>query len=88
MAGLQTIDSDFEKRLRTARETGELPDDAAYYGVLVNRGVLRIRQKDFHAAIADLTAAIRFQPNEYAAYVNLAEAYQGLQHWDDAAAQL
>ena len=60
------------------QKLSEAPDDAARYGVLVNRGVLRIREKDFRAAVADLTAAVRFQPEEYAAYVNLADAYQGL----------
>jgi serine/threonine protein kinase/predicted Zn-dependent protease len=52
-------------------------DRTAHYGVLVNRGALRIRQGDLTRAVADLTAAIQLEPDAYPAYVNLARAYQG-----------
>ncbi len=63
-------DSDFQK-------ASQLPlDDNARYVLLVNRGVLRIRQERFHDAIADLKTAIESKPNAYQAYVNLAQAYR------------
>ena len=43
--------------------------------VFVNRGVLRGRQGPLEAAVAEFNQAIRFKPNEYQAYYNLANAY-------------
>jgi tetratricopeptide (TPR) repeat protein/tRNA A-37 threonylcarbamoyl transferase component Bud32 len=66
----------------------QCPDDTARYGVWVNRGVMRIRQHDMSAAVADLTRAIQLKPGEYAAYVDLAQAYQEQQNWTEACRQL
>jgi tetratricopeptide (TPR) repeat protein len=63
------------------------PNDTAHYGLLVNRGVLRIRQGNLPAAVIDLMAAIRLKPTDYPAYVNLAQAYQGQNRLDEAQAQ-
>jgi tetratricopeptide (TPR) repeat protein/tRNA A-37 threonylcarbamoyl transferase component Bud32 len=52
------------------------PDDSVRYGLLVNRGIVRMRQRDLPGAVADLVQAVELRPAEYPAYVNLAEAYQ------------
>jgi tetratricopeptide (TPR) repeat protein len=52
------------------------PNEDALYAVLVNRGVLRGRQRDFVRATADLMQAIALKPNSYQARINLAKVYQ------------
>jgi serine/threonine protein kinase/tetratricopeptide (TPR) repeat protein len=75
-------DADFQSAL-------QLPlDEFAKYVLFVNRGVLRIKQERFQDAIADLTAATKLKPNEYQAYVNLAQAYRLLKQPNTALAQL
>ena len=64
------------------------PDDEGRYNLLVNRGVLRIRQKRLPEAVADLQKAIRLKPDLYQAYANLAEAYQGQNDAASGVAQL
>jgi tetratricopeptide (TPR) repeat protein len=63
-------------------------DENARYVLFVNRGVLRIRQEQFEAAIADLKSAIDLKPRAFQAYVNLAQAYRGLNKGDLALEQL
>src|SRR5262249_29150064 len=48
------------------------PDDTARYGILVNRGTLRLRQGRVADAEVDLQEATRLQPGAFVAYVNLA----------------
>jgi serine/threonine protein kinase/tetratricopeptide (TPR) repeat protein len=67
-------EADFEAALRLRL------DDYARYVLLVNRGVLRLREGRRAEAIADLEAATALKPNEYQAYLNLANAYR--QHGD------
>jgi serine/threonine protein kinase/tetratricopeptide (TPR) repeat protein len=81
----EAAEADFRQAEQKVKDA---PDTAAHYGLWVNRGVMRIRQRKYDGAVADLARAIALQPGEYAAYVNLAEAYQGQRRWDDAAAQL
>lgn len=64
------------------------PDEQARYTLLVNRGVLRYRQRRFSESVADLQAAIRLQPNQFPAYANLARAFQEQRQLDDAVAPL
>jgi eukaryotic-like serine/threonine-protein kinase len=64
------------------------PDDDAAYALLVNRGVLHVRQKEFTAAVDDLQRAIGLKPRQYTAYANLAQAYAGEKRWPEALAQL
>lgn len=75
-------DSDFQKAL------GLPLDDNARYVLFVNRGVLRIRQERYDDAIADLRSAIELKPRAYQAYVNLAQAFRGLNELDVALEQL
>src|SRR5262249_39191760 len=64
------------------------PDAAARYVLLVNRGVLRIRQQRYPDAVAVLREAIRLDPAQYQAHANLAEAYRKQGQADAALAEL
>ncbi len=63
-------------------------DDASRYVMLVNRGVMRVRRGRLESAAADFRAAIALKPDQFQAYVNLAQAYQDLGHLDRAAEAL
>ena len=54
----------------------------------MNRGVNRIGKGNPEGAVADLSRAVRLEPNESAAYLDLAKAYQELHRLADAAEQL
>ena len=64
------------------------PDETALYTLLNSRGVSRVGQHDLEGAIADLKRAIALQPDEAAAHVNLAKAYQEQSRWPEALAEL
>ncbi len=82
LKALGAADSDFQK-------AAQLPlDDNARYVLLVHRGVLRVRQKRFADAIADLKSAIERKPKAYQAHVNLALAYRELGKLDLALDEL
>jgi serine/threonine protein kinase/tetratricopeptide (TPR) repeat protein len=75
-------DADFQK-------AAQMPlDDDARYVLLVQRGVLRVRQGRPGDAVADLKAAIVRKPKAYQAYANLAYAYRDLKQLDLALAEL
>ncbi len=85
--GFQTRDAaefaaarhDFDDALRDADEP------LIRYTALVNRGVLGVRERQFEAAVADLEEATRVRPDGFQAYLNLAQARQGLGQLDAAA---
>jgi tetratricopeptide (TPR) repeat protein len=79
---LDRADADFEAALHAPLTT------AARYGLLINRGVLRIRQGCLDNALADLRQATALQPGHYQGYVNLAQAYLKGQRTDEAVQQL
>ncbi|HJT76046.1 MAG TPA: tetratricopeptide repeat protein, partial [Gemmataceae bacterium] len=62
--------------------------DAARYGLLMNRGVLRVRQGRLDSATADLRQAIALRPQQYQGYVNLAQAFLKAGQPDAAITQL
>jgi tetratricopeptide (TPR) repeat protein/predicted Ser/Thr protein kinase len=51
------------------------PDEDARYALLLMRGTLRCRQKDWERAEADFQAALAARPDQYNAHVNLAHVY-------------
>ncbi len=75
-------EKDFEAALRE-----NLPASARY-GLLINRGVLRIRQGKLDSAIEDLRQAIALKPKLYQGYVNLAQAYLRGEQPEEARRQL
>lgn len=60
----------------------------AQYVGLVNRGVLSILQQRYDEAIADLQEAVKHNAGGYQGYSNLAQAYQAVKKWDQAAQAL
>jgi tetratricopeptide (TPR) repeat protein len=64
------------------------PDGDARYAALVNRGVVRGRQKKWRDAEEDLRAAIEMRPQQYQAYANLARVYQDQHRPCESLAQL
>jgi serine/threonine protein kinase/tetratricopeptide (TPR) repeat protein len=63
-------------------------DDYSRYVLLVNRGILSLRQDREKEAIADFDAAIKLKPRETMAFVNLASAYRQLKKFDLAVNQI
>jgi len=63
-----------EDDLRRAADLGL--DAAARYVMLVNRGVMRVRRERNAAAAEDFCAAIELRPNQFQAYVDLAQSYE------------
>lgn len=82
MGEFDMAEADFQR----AAELGL--DDASRYVMLVNRGVMRVRRGWLESAAADFRAAIALKPDQFQAYVNLAQAYQDLGHLDRAAEAL
>jgi tetratricopeptide (TPR) repeat protein len=58
------------------------------YILLVNRGVLRVRQRQRAAAIADFQEARGLKPAEVMAHLNLAQVYQEQRQLNEAAGHL
>jgi serine/threonine protein kinase/tetratricopeptide (TPR) repeat protein len=66
----------------------QTPDDAARYGLLVNRGVLLTQEGQFEEAARDLAQAVQLRPNDYPAYLNLAEVHRQTGQFSEAVEQL
>lgn len=75
----QLAEKDFTQAERYIQD-----DETARYNLLVNRGVLRIRQKKLTEAVADLEKAIALKPALFQGYANLAQAYQEQKKLDEA----
>ena len=65
----------------------ESPNTELHYILLVNRGLLRLEQRQWDGAVRDLEAAIRLDGRHYLAYANLAQVYQRQDKPDEAVAQ-
>ncbi len=78
-------EADFARAERLLQDT---PDETALYALYVNRGVNRIGKGNPEGAVADLTRAVRLRPDESAAYLDLAKAYQEQHRLAEAAEQL
>lgn len=78
----EAADADF------ARAEKLNPDDVARYGILTNRGVIRVKQGKLKEAIADFQRAIALRPQQWQAYANLADVYLRQGQHEDALAQL
>src|SRR5262249_8678805 len=59
-----------------------------WYVLHNNRGVMRIRQKKYDAAVAELQKAVALQPEQFHAYLSLAAAYREQQMWQLAVGYL
>ena len=63
------------------------PDVDERYGLLVNRGALRIRTQRLDEAVADLSQAVALKPGQVAAYITLGQAYRLQGRVDEAIEQ-
>jgi tetratricopeptide (TPR) repeat protein len=70
-------EEDFDWALKQDR------DPLVRYVGLANRGALHIRRGEFEKAVRDLREAVEVNGEGFQACANLAQAYQGLQRWDD-----
>jgi tetratricopeptide (TPR) repeat protein len=75
-------EADFEVALKVRLS------DGARYGLLLNRGALRLRQGRVDSAMADFQQAAALRPQHYQAYVNLAQAHLKSQQLDAAVQDL
>jgi tetratricopeptide (TPR) repeat protein len=75
-------EDDFKRALR------QTADPLERYVILTNRSAMWIRRERWAEARADLSEAIRLQPQMHQAYVNLAELHRRRQQWADAIAAL
>jgi tetratricopeptide (TPR) repeat protein len=73
--------ADFEEALRSAPA-------AMRYSILVNRGILATRQEDWAGAVLDLSRAMEVKPDDYQAYLYLAQAHRGAGAYQAALAAL
>jgi tetratricopeptide (TPR) repeat protein/tRNA A-37 threonylcarbamoyl transferase component Bud32 len=61
---------------------------AERYVMLVNRGVMRVKRGRHESAAQDFAEAIRLNPDQYQAYINLSQVFQSLDRLDEAARTL
>lgn len=73
-------EQDFEKAIIASGD-----NDCIRYAALVNRGVMRWRQRRTDDAINDFMQAARLKPQEFQAYLNLAQVYQQEGNFSQAA---
>jgi tetratricopeptide (TPR) repeat protein len=77
----ESAETDFE----AAGALHPSPDEQ--YGLLVNRGALRLRRHRLDDAVSDLLKAIALRPDEVAAYIVLGQAYRQQRRIEPAIAQ-
>jgi eukaryotic-like serine/threonine-protein kinase len=79
---LSAAEEEFEKAARLK------PDAEARYTLALGRGVVRLYQKKYPDAAAELRQAIELRPDRHHAYLKLAEVYERQGMLDQALAQL
>jgi serine/threonine protein kinase/predicted Zn-dependent protease len=85
----RAAEADFDEALRLCPQA---PNDrdrvATAYAIHVNRSILHFRQEKYQDGVADALAAIELKPDQFQAYVNLAQAYEKLNRLDEATTAL
>jgi tetratricopeptide (TPR) repeat protein len=66
--------ADFQKALRLQ------PDPTTRYALCVNRGVLRVKEKQFRQALDDFEEARKLKPKQYNAYASMAYVHERQKH--------
>jgi len=72
----------------TAALDGELLSPRDRAGTYVNRGIIKLRAKNYEAAITDFNTAIRYKSDLAEAYVNRGAARIGTKHYAESVADL
>src|SRR5262249_36065365 len=75
-------ESDLQKALQLE------PDENARYVLFVTRGILHFNQREYQRAQADFRSAIALKPEQYNAYLNLAQVYLEQDEFEAAAQQV
>jgi tetratricopeptide (TPR) repeat protein len=74
--------ADFEKALQLD------PKEDARYFLFLTRGILHFHRNELEPAAADFRSAMALKPQQYNAYLNLAQVYLAQKRFDDAAEQV
>jgi tetratricopeptide (TPR) repeat protein len=81
LKALPEAEADFQRALRLD------PNEDARYVLLVTRGILRFDQRELELAAADFRSALALKPGQYNAYLSLAQVYDALGEFGEAARQ-
>jgi tetratricopeptide (TPR) repeat protein len=81
-AEFRSAESDFATALQ------QNSDPLVQYVGLANRGALNIYRLRWNDAVKNLQQALQVNPSGIQAYINLAQAWQGMQKWEEAQAAL
>jgi tetratricopeptide (TPR) repeat protein/predicted Ser/Thr protein kinase len=81
----EDAEADFDKALTLLEKQ---PNSEAAYVLYNNRAIMRVGQKKFEGAIADLRQAIVLRPRQYQAYASLAQTLHLLKQPGEAVGQL
>jgi tetratricopeptide (TPR) repeat protein/predicted Ser/Thr protein kinase len=73
--------ADFQKGLELN------PNNEARYVLFLSRGILHFNQNDLEQAAADFQSAMALKPEQYNAYLNLAQVYLARKQFDEATQQ-
>jgi tetratricopeptide (TPR) repeat protein len=84
----RAAEADFEEAFRLSAQGEERVRAATAYAIHVNRGILRFRQEKYQEAVADAKAAVELKPDQFQAYVNLAQACEKLNRLDEVTTAL
>src|SRR5262249_21773298 len=82
---LQTVpeaEADFQRALQLN------PNEDARYILFLTRGILHFNQREWKQAAADFRSARALKPEQYNAYLNLAQVYLAQGHFEEAAEQV
>jgi tetratricopeptide (TPR) repeat protein len=82
LQALAEAETDFQKALQLN------PNEDARYVLILTRGILHFNQADLKCAEADFRSAIALKPEQYNAYLNLAQVYLAQGQFEAAAEQV
>jgi tetratricopeptide (TPR) repeat protein len=81
LRALPEAEGDFQKALQLN------PNDDARYVLFLTRGILHFNQRELGQAAADFREACALKPEQYNAYLNLAQVYLARGQYEEAAEQ-
>ncbi|HMC88976.1 MAG TPA: tetratricopeptide repeat protein, partial [Gemmataceae bacterium] len=79
LQALPAAEADFQRALQLN------PDDDARYVLFLTRGILHFNQREWERAAADFRSALALKPEQYNAYLNLAQVYLAQRQFEQAA---
>ena len=82
LQALPEAEADFQKALQLR------PNEDARYVLFLTRGILHFEQREWERAAADFKSAMALKPEQYNAYLNLAQVYLAQGQSEEAAGQV